>query len=158
MTIETMRSRLLKLYYRGVVAPAIVLAALLCARLTGAITPSGTALGNRLGPILFISAIVLAVAMPILLRTLFASRWRLAQHTPPKAFYFLQRRLLWVSLATVYLLPAICLVRIPNFYQGGIILAALYGVYYHYPSRRRIAFDCRVFRVRDDNTASKNQR
>ena len=157
MTIETIQSRLLKIYRRGLMALATILAAMLCARLTGALTPAGPPLGNRLGPILFVAAMVLAVAMPILLRTLFASRWRTAQHTPAQDFYVLQRRLLLASLATVYLLPAICLVRMPNFYQGGIILAALYGVYYHYPSRRRIAFDYRVFRVRDDDTAPENQ-
>ena len=138
-------------------APAIILAAMLCGRLTGALTPAGLSLGNRLGPVLFVSAVVMAVAMPILLRTLFASRWRTAQHTPAPDFYALQQRLLWASLAAVYLLPVICLVLMPNFYQGGIVLAALYGVYYHYPSRRRIAFDYRVFRVRDDDTSPENQ-
>ncbi len=157
MTIETIRYRLIKIYRFGLMAPAIVLTALLGARLAGLLPAAEKAMGNRLGPILFVVAMIFAVAMPILLRTLFANRWRAEKHTPARAFYLLQCRLLFVSLAAVYLLPLICIVRIPPFYQGGIILAALYGVYYHYPSRRRIAFDQRIFRVRDGNTASNNQ-
>lgn len=33
-------------------------------------------------------------------------------------------------------------------YLAGILLATLYGLYYHFPSRQRLVFDQRIFRVR----------
>ena len=157
MDIKTIQLHLNKRYRRRLLVPVMLLAVLLPIRLAGLVTAVGPVPGRWLGPGLFIVAVALAGAMPVLLRTLFAHRWRSARHTPAADFERLQRRLIDVSLAAVWLLPVICLVEMPTFYQGGVILAALYGAYYHYPTLRRITFDSRIFRVSHDDSVPAHQ-
>lgn len=153
MSPETIQTRLLRHYSIGATIPAIATALLFFARKTNRLHPFEIELGTTLGPWLLFLAITLAVAMPIFLRTLFAHRLRDAQYTSLKDFYRLQKRLLFVSIAATYLLPVVPLVVLPAFYQSAVILAALYGLYFHFPSVRRITFDYKIFRVRDDATA-----
>ena len=157
MNVQTIQNRLGRRYRRRLLVPAILLALLFLIRWGGLVGPVGPEVGRRIGPWLFLIAVVLAGAMPVLLRTLFAHRWRSARYAPAADFARLQQRLIDVSLAAVWMLPVICLVEMPLFYQGGAILAALYGAYYHYPSLQRIAFDHRLFRVSHDDAAPTNQ-
>lgn len=142
-----MQARLKKRCHRGLLMLAGVAGTLLLARICRLLDPVDPQTARFLAPWLFVLAVVLAVALPVLLRSLFAHRMRTLRFTPPAEFYRLQRRLLDAALAAMALLPVACVVEMPAFYQGGVILAALYAVYYHYPTSRRLAFDRRVFRV-----------
>jgi hypothetical protein len=102
------------------------------------------------GPWLFSLAVVLAVAAPVVVRTLFAHRMRHNRVVAEADFFQFQRRMIHWALLTPYLAVAACLIPLPRFFFAGIILATLYAVYYTYPSRRRIGFDRRLFRVRKE--------
>lgn len=145
-----MASGLKTVYYRWLLPPLGCTAILLAARAGDWVEPMGVDLWRWLGPWLFLAAIVLAVAAPVALRTHFAHRMRKARHTPPVDFDRLQRRLIRFTLGAVYLVPIVCLVDLPVFYHAGVVLAALYAVYYQFPSDRRIDFDRRIFRVADE--------
>jgi len=40
------------------------------------------------------------------------------------------------------------LLEFPRFYLAGTVLMALYAVYYYYPSKKRIQFERKIFRVK----------
>lgn len=142
-----MQIRLRKFYFRILLPPVAGLAVLLALRAGHLIHPVDFDRGRQLAPGLFLLAVVLAVAAPVYLRASFAHRMRKARQTPSADFYRFQQRLIGISLTSAYLLPVAGLVQLPPFYQSGVVLAALYAIYYQYPSLRRMAFDRRLFRV-----------
>jgi hypothetical protein len=142
-----LQTRLKKYYFCLLLPPIVIVAAVLTARALDLIVPLHLAHGQVVARALFILAIILAVAAPVLLRTLFAHRMRRATRTPQAEWFRLQQRLIGVALLTPYLILVTCLVDLPRLYHAGVILSALYAGYYHYPSVRRITFDQRIFRV-----------
>lgn len=108
----------------------------------------GAEVARVLGPILFTLSAAAAVAVPVLVRTLFAHQVRHQTAIAKSDFLKFERRLLHVSLLTPYVTAAACFLRLPNFYIFGSFLMTLYGAYYYYPSERRIRFDQRIFKVR----------
>ena len=144
----------LRTYYLLSLLPPVVCATAALAVRAGDLMPSiGAAQGHQIGAWLFLATVALAVAAPVMLRTHFAHRVRALRQTPPREFVRLQRRLIGLTLGAAYAVPVVCLVDLPPLYHAGVVLAALYGVYYQYPSARRIDFDRRIFRVADDADA-----
>ncbi len=142
-----MQTRLKKYYFCLLLPSIVIIAAILTARALDLIEPLRLMHGQVLARVIFVLAIILSVAAPVLVRTLFAHRMRLSVGTAPDAFFRFQQRLIGAALLTPYLILVTCLVDIPRFYHAGVILSALYAGYYYYPSPRRIAFDQRIFRV-----------
>ncbi|MCB2149590.1 MAG: hypothetical protein KQI81_24125 [Deltaproteobacteria bacterium] len=142
-----MQTRLKKYYFCLLLPSMVIIAAILTARALDLIVPLRVIHGQVLARVIFILAIILSVAAPVFLRTLFAYRMRLSVSTPPDAFFRFQQRLIGAALLTPYLILVTCLVDFPRFYHAGVILSALYAGYYYYPSPRRIAFDQRIFRI-----------
>lgn len=134
-------------YYCQLLPALAALAAILGARAMHLLDADRWQCGPDLASLLFVLAVVLAAAAPVLLRTAFAHRRRQAKSTPLRAFIRFQQWLLRIALLTPYIAIIACLFKPPRFHQIGIILATLYALYYHYPSRRRIAFDRRIYRV-----------
>ena len=142
-----MRIRLKRYYCRWLLPCAATVAALVIAGHLHLIHSLRLDVAHRLAPLLFVAAVVLAVAVPVFLRASFAHRVRTLRRVSGEDFYLLQRRQIGTALTATYLIPVACLVELPAFYQAGIVLAALYAAYYQFPSARRIAFDRRIFRV-----------
>lgn len=134
-------------YRRQLVPAAAIAAAIMAARhlhppAAGAYLPL-----PELGPPLLVIAVAMAVAMPVLLRTVFAHRVQHRRRVSEAAFLRFQQHVIRCALTTPYLAAAASTLALPRLHAAGILLAALYAVYYHYPSRLRIAFDRRLFRV-----------
>ena len=100
------------------------------------------------GPLIFILSIVLAIAFPIFYRTLFAHKSRDLIHLSEKKLLKFERTLINVVMITPYLALIAYLFELPRFYTSSAILIGLYAVYYFYPSKMRIAFERRIFRVK----------
>jgi len=100
-------------------------------------------------PLVFIFSVVFAVALPILCRSLFANKMRGRQYTSAGEWLRFERILLCVAMVTPFFALAAHILRLPRFHYAGTAIMALYAVYYYYPSKRRIAFDKRIFRVRE---------
>ena len=96
---------------------------------------------------LFILAAVTALAGPLMVRAWFAHIHRGSTGVPRAPFLRFQRRILLISQVTPYLAGAALALGAPKFHASAILLLALYAVYYYFPSKRRIDFDKRVFRV-----------
>ena len=99
-------------------------------------------------PIIFIASVCFAVALPIFYRTVFANKWRHQTRTAEEDWLGFERNLLYIAMATPYVALIAQVLRLPRFHLGGTIIMALYAVYYYYPSKRRIEFERRIFRVK----------
>jgi len=99
------------------------------------------------GPSIFILCIASAIAFPIFYRTLFAHKSRNLRSVSDKKLLNFERTLINVVMITPYLALIAYLLDLPRFYTTGAILIGLYAVYYFYPSKRRIAFDRKIFRA-----------
>ena len=98
-------------------------------------------------PLVFILSVVFAVALPIFLRALFAHKMRYHHRVSEKDFIQFERSLIQVALVAPYLALIAYMFDFPRFYYIGTILTTLYATYYFYPSKRRIRFEQRLFRV-----------
>ena len=99
------------------------------------------------GASIFILCIVLAIAFPIFYRTLFAHRNRDLSSVSEENLLKFERTLIYVAMITPYLALTAYFFELPRFYTATAFLMGLYAVYYFYPSKRRIAFDKRIFRA-----------
>ncbi|MEJ2283781.1 MAG: hypothetical protein P8X85_09330 [Desulfobacterales bacterium] len=99
------------------------------------------------GPFIFVFCIALAIGFPIFYRTLFAHKSRDLISVSENELLKFERTLINVTMITPYLSLAAFILELPHFYTAGAILMGLYVVYYFYPSKKRIAFDRRIFRA-----------
>ena len=100
------------------------------------------------GPFVFILCIALAIAFPIFYRSLFAHKNRDLFSVSDEKLLKFERTLIYVVMITPYLALTAYLFELPRFYTASAILMGLYVVYYFYPSKTRIAFERRIFRVK----------
>ncbi|MBW1715603.1 MAG: hypothetical protein JRJ77_07220 [Deltaproteobacteria bacterium] len=101
-----------------------------------------------LAPLLFVLSVVFAIALPIFFRTLFAHNIRDQKSVSEAALLRFERSFLHIVLVTPYVTLSAYVFALPRFHLAGTVLMALYAVYYYYPSRKRIQFERRIFRVK----------
>jgi hypothetical protein len=77
----------------------------------------------------------------------FANKRRHQTRTAEEDWLKFERNLLYIAMATPYIALIAQILQLPRFHLAGTIIMALYAVYYYYPSKRRIQFERRVFRV-----------
>lgn len=101
-----------------------------------------------LGLGLFLAAMAVGVALPIWIRALLAYQTGGQTRVDSRAMLRFQHRLIGTALTAPYLALAAYGLQVEGYFAAGTLLAALYAVYYFCPTRKRIDFDCRLFRVR----------
>ena len=99
------------------------------------------------GPFIFVFCIALAIGFPIFYRTLFAHKNRDLISVSENKLLKFERTLINVTMITPYLSLSAFILDLSHFYTASAILMGLYVVYYFYPSKKRIAFDRRIFRT-----------
>lgn len=100
------------------------------------------------GPLLFIMSIVFAVALPLLMRTLFVHKHHQEKGIPEIVLLKFERNTMFLALMAPYFALAAFVLEIPRFHLAGAILASFYAVYYFYPSRKHIQYERRIFRAK----------
>jgi hypothetical protein len=100
-----------------------------------------------IGPSIFFLSFVLAIAFPLFFRTLFAQKGRHRISISEAELLKFERTLIDVVMITPYLALLSYFFELPRFYTASATLIGLYAVYYFYPSKKRIAFEKRVFRA-----------
>jgi hypothetical protein len=103
---------------------------------------------QSISPFVFIISVCSAVAFPILYRTVFANKMRHHTHTAEKDWLKFERNLLYIAMTTPYVSLIAQILRLPRFHLGAVIIMALYAGYYYYPSKRRLEYERRIFRVK----------
>ena len=97
------------------------------------------------GIILLVLSVLLGVALPILLRTLFNKRAVDRKHVDLNVFVDHQKRLVVISISAAYVAGIAYLLMVPNLYLYGSVLAGLYGIYSAIPSERKLAGELRFY-------------
>ena len=100
-----------------------------------------------LAPAIFILTAVFGLAGPILYRSYFAHAHRHHHEVSHAQLFSFECVVIGMILVTPYLALAAYVIQLPRFHLAATILMALYAIYYHYPSQRRIAFDKKIFRT-----------
>lgn len=103
-----------------------------------------------IAPVIFILAVVFAVAGPILYRSLFAHRQRNHTRISQRELFKFERTLIGIAMMAPYLALGAYFLQLPRFHLVGTLLTALYAIYYYYPSRERVVFDGNIFRAGDE--------
>lgn len=139
----------LKKTYLALLIPAIVAIVLAFGlRQTGLILLEPNIPTAFIAPFVFVLSVVFAIALPILIRSLFAHTLRRRKSVSEAVLFRFERKLIFVSLLTPYLILPAYLLNFSDFHLIGTALMALYAVYYFYPSKKRIQFERRVFRAK----------
>ena len=99
-------------------------------------------------PLVFVLSVVFAIAWPIFFRTLFAHKNRHQKSISELDLIKFERNFLYIVLVTPYLMLTAYLLEFPRFYLAGTVLMTLYAVYYYYPSKKRVQFERRIFKVK----------
>ena len=102
-----------------------------------------------IAPTIFILSVVFAMAGPILYRSFFAHRQRNHSRISQTELFIFERTLIGISMVAPYLALGAYFLQLPRFHLAATLLAALYAIYYYYPSKKRITFDGKIFRVGD---------
>jgi len=97
------------------------------------------------GIILLVLSMLLGVALPVLIRTMFHKRALDAKHVDPAAFVAYQKRMVIISISAAYVAGIAYLLMVPNLYLYGSVLAGLYGIYSAIPSERKLAGELRFY-------------
>jgi hypothetical protein len=97
------------------------------------------------GIFLLVLSVILGVALPILLRTLFNKRAVEEKHVELVLFLAHQKRLVVVSVSAAYAACIAYLFLVPNLYLYGSVLAGLYGIYSAIPSERKLKGELRYY-------------
>lgn len=138
----------LKKQYRGMLLPVVILfTGFGLARQFNLIAPGRFAIPGGWQSVIFVLSVITAIAGPLFCRTLFAHAMGKKTRVPAPAFLSFQRQILWISQITPYLAFIAVLCDFTRFYAAAIVLMALYAIYYYFPSRQRIEFDQKIFRV-----------
>jgi len=111
-------------------------------------TPGSQTFPTFIAPCFFVLSVLSAVALPIFIRSLFAHTMRKERTIPEAALIQFEKKLIIISLLTPYFIIPAYLLEFPYFYFTSIVLMALYALYYFYPSKKRVQFERRLFRVR----------
>jgi hypothetical protein len=100
-----------------------------------------------LSAVVFVVSVCTAVALPILYRTLFANQRRGQTYTPEADWLRFERGLLYIAMATPYVVLVAQILALQRLHLAGTLIMSFYAVYYYYPSKKRIDYDRRMFRV-----------
>ena len=97
------------------------------------------------GIFLLVVSVLMGVALPVLIRTLFNKRAVDAKHVDLAGFIAYQRRMVIISISAAYVAGIAYMLVVPNLYLYGSVLAGLYGIYSAIPSERKLAGELRFY-------------
>lgn len=101
--------------------------------------------------IIFVLSAVTCLALPVLIRTIFANSVKEKKAVTEEEFSKFEKRLLYVAMITPWFSFTGYLCNFPKFYLASINLMAIYALYYYFPSKKRINFDKKIFRLKNQS-------
>ncbi len=137
--------------YFALISPAVILSAALFLLQYFGLREGSEELPSRFFMIsVFVAAITTGVAFPIFFRALFFGKVKEKGFVTRGEFFAHQKKMLYVISVTPYLALFAAYFGFDAFYFGGTALAAIYAIYYHFPSKKKIEFDKKVFMVKNE--------
>ena len=151
-----MRNKIRRKYY-FLVFPALLIALILIIFKQYnifQINPSQS-ITNTISPVIFIFTAILALALPILYRSIFNNSIKNNKDLTVEKLLRFESRTLYMIASTAYLVLLAYFLQLPQFYFAGTVLFSLYGLYFYYPSEKRIENEKRIYRVKEDSSSIK---
>lgn len=99
--------------------------------------------------IVFVLAVVFSLALPVLYRIVFVNKVKDRKSVPASVFIQYEKNSMLLVMVSPYLAVVSALFSFTSFYFFAIILFALYGCYYYFPSQKKIDFEKKMFRVQE---------
>jgi len=107
--------------------------------------------GKRILSIFMLTGAALtALALPILIRTLFVNRVKDQKSVAIAEWFKYERRSIAMVLVTPYFFFIASFLQFNRFYYVAIFLLSLYGCYYYFPSQKKVLFEKRLFRIHEE--------
>jgi len=100
--------------------------------------------------IVFVLAVAFSLAFPVLYRIIFINKIKDRKNLPASVFLQYEKNSLLLVMISPYLAVVSALFSFSSFYFFAVILFALYGCYYYFPSQKKINFEKKMFRVQED--------
>ncbi len=145
--LTRIQDSLLSTYRRWILPACLALACIWALRQMGVLDISSAAVDAVAGPAVFIAAIASALALPLLHRGHFVHRVQGLKSVPADELLEFERTQLRLVLLSCYAAAIGYLLDVSIFHFGGAFLAALYGAYFYYPTRRRVSRELVIFRA-----------
>lgn len=142
-----LRKTLFRRYLVMLVPAAALFGIWAACRMAGLVHPLDQRYTQVIGPAIFIAAIVLAVALPLLYRVRFVKSVSGRENVATDEFLPFQTNLMSLALLASYAAAAGYMAGVSTFHFSGAFLAGLYAAYYYFPSQKRMAQEMRLFRV-----------
>lgn len=95
-------------------------------------------------------AAAFAIAIPIFYRTYFINRHKDLKYIPAELFFKFEKNILHIVLIAPYLLAVSILLNMSERTQILITLFVLYGIYFYFPTKKKLRFEMKVFRIKAD--------
>lgn len=95
-------------------------------------------------------AAAFAIAIPIFYRTYFISKHKDLKHIPTELFFNFEKNILNIILITPYLLAVSILLNMSERTQILITLFVLYAIYFYFPTKKKLRFEMKIFRIKAD--------
>jgi hypothetical protein len=99
------------------------------------------------GIVLLLLTVILSVALPILLRTVFHDRAARRGRVEYRHYERFQVRQMAVTLAGAVFAGLAYLLLVPRFHLYASVLMALYGIYSVLPARRKLAGEMKYYKI-----------
>jgi len=109
---------------------------------------------NILSPIVFVLSVFFAIGFPLFYRSFFINKIKEQKMISLQQFQIFEKDLLVITLITPYFVLITSLFKFPEFYFIAITLLAMYSCYFYYPSKKRINFEKKIFRIKEEITES----
>lgn len=93
------------------------------------------------------SALIGLIA-PLWYKLAFVGKMKNQTQTSPHDFFAFEKNFLNLALAALYLPPAAILLNLAQWGIYTVVLIALYDAYFFFPSKKRIDFEKKIFRVK----------
>lgn len=140
-----------KIYIKMLIAAVFLLAIVYSGQLLNLLSKKQMDSVRTISIILFTLSVIFSIAAPIFLRAAFVNKVKDYKQVPFNEFITFEKQLLIVVLLAPFIVVLAVFFNVPSFYLSGILLIALYAVYYYYPSEKRIKFERKIFRVKIDS-------
>lgn len=147
--------RRLKRKYYLLVLPALLIALILIGFKhynIFQVTPTSL-ITSTLAPLIFVLTAILALAVPIFYRSIFNNSLKDKKSITSERLFNFENRTLYIIASTAYLVLLAYLFQLPQFYFAGTALFSLYGLYFYYPSEKRIENEKRIYRVKENSNS-----
>jgi len=140
-----------KIYIKMLIAAVFLLAIVYSGQLLNLLSKKQMDSVRTISIILFTLSVIFSIAAPIFLRAAFVNKVKDYKQVPFNEFITFEKQLLIVVLLAPFIVVLAVFFNAPSLYLSGILLFALYAVYYYYPSEKRIKFERKIFRVKIDS-------